>query len=357
MTRNEIIRPIGKIKKKETVTSEIKVTSGKAKNKRKPRVSDGDFKIPSYGDYGYLYENNLKVAQLKKIAKAYKLRVSGKKQDLIDRILYFLKSENNVRKIQKCWKDHVFREIRRMRGCALFNRKKCVNAMDFLTLNDVQDIPVEQFITYCDKKGICYGFNLKSLSNSFSSNNSKVLMINPFTQEKMDPFFLEKVTKIIKFCSFIDIKLDLNMKNNLEHLSKERKMELKIVSLFQKIDQFGYVTDPNWFFHLNISKLKKFYEQSIEIWYYRSQTNLRTKRKICAPHGNPFKNIGGKNISEKSFSELRLDASKIMDGMLNHAVNKDSQSLGVIYILSVFTSVSTKAAQAFPWLSNSTMSS
>ena len=87
MTKNEIIRPNGKIKKKERVKSEIKVTRGKSKNKKKPKVSDEEFKIPSYGEYLYLYENNLKVTQLKKIAKAYKLRVSGKKQDLLDRII------------------------------------------------------------------------------------------------------------------------------------------------------------------------------------------------------------------------------------------------------------------------------
>ncbi len=59
-------------------------------------LSNNDFSIPSFKEFNLIKKINFKVPQLKQIAKYYKQPVSGKKQDLIDRIFKFLKNSNHA---------------------------------------------------------------------------------------------------------------------------------------------------------------------------------------------------------------------------------------------------------------------
>ena len=75
--------------------------------------------------------------------------------------------------------------------------------MDFLSLEPVKDIPLKRFITYKDEKGLCYGFDLKSVVNSFdvseAQSSENQLNYNPFTRTPMKQEFLKDVRKIIKY--------------------------------------------------------------------------------------------------------------------------------------------------------------
>ena len=353
MVSNAKIKSVGESKivaKTKTKTNE--------KTKKK-RIKAQDFRVLEASEYEKMNENNYTVSQLKSIARVYQITMKGKKQELWERIYSHLKKMHLIPRIQKCWKNHVFREIRRIRGESLFCRKKCVNTMDFLSLEPVKDIPLKRFITYKDEKGLCYGFDLKSVVNSFDISEDKSsgnqLNYNPFTRTPMKQEFLKDVRKIIKYSKFANILIDgdININTNMKHLSAGRRLDLEMVSLFQKIDEFGYVTDPNWFFKLNKSSLIRFHREVSEIWFYRSQTSLAMKKNICHPHGNPFKNIDTVNILTKTVDELKNNVCGIMNNLLNCAVDKDSQSLGVLYVLSVFTLLSPAAAGAMPWLYDS----
>ena len=66
---------------------------------------------------------------------------------------------------------------------------------------------------------------------------------------------------------------------------------MRAVSLFQKIDELGFITNPQWFLSLSRHRLKIFLNELIDIWNYRAQLSQETKRKVEPQRGNPFYNF------------------------------------------------------------------
>ena len=50
-----------------------------------------------------------------------------------------------------------------MHGPAYINRSLCTNQTDFFTMNDLKNIPINQFFSFKDQDGFIYGFNIISL--------------------------------------------------------------------------------------------------------------------------------------------------------------------------------------------------
>ena len=127
----------------------LKKKNKKNKNKKirlkKIKISENDFYIPSFKDYENLHYFDYKIIFLKDICKHYKLKKTGNKDELISRIYIFLYNSHNIIKIQKLWKKYILIKYNKLRGPAIFNRKKCVNETDFYTLDDLKDIPYKQF--------------------------------------------------------------------------------------------------------------------------------------------------------------------------------------------------------------------
>ena len=44
----------------------------------------------------------------------------------------------------------------------MFTRDKCNNSDDFLTVEDIKEIPYEYFYSFKDNDGFLYGFNILS---------------------------------------------------------------------------------------------------------------------------------------------------------------------------------------------------
>ena len=76
----------------------------------------------------------------------------------------------------------------------------------------------------------------------------------------------------------------------IKELTDEKKHELEVISVFQKIDNLNHITNPNWFLFLNKFRLVRFYRELIDIWRYRLQIEGQVKRNIIPPHGKPFPN-------------------------------------------------------------------
>ena len=53
-------------------------------------VTDSEFKIPNYNEYQNFYSNSYSVNFLKEICKNYKLKISGNKSNLRERIYNYL---------------------------------------------------------------------------------------------------------------------------------------------------------------------------------------------------------------------------------------------------------------------------
>jgi hypothetical protein len=102
---------------------------------------------------------------------------------------------------------------------------------------------------------------------------------------------------------------------------------------------------------LNRAKLVKFIRELCDIWEYRAQLPLETKKLICPPYGTPFRNINLIGITnEDNVSAIRKAILESLEKMVNSGVDKDSRSLGAYYVLASLTLVNEDAAYALPWL-------
>ena len=85
---------------------------------------------------------------------------------------------------------------------------------------------------------------------------------------------------------------------------KTKELELKILGLFQQINNLGNYSDHNWFWSLSKMNLIKFIRELLDIWAYRANLTNELRRNICLD-GNPFSNINIVNISLLNQNELR----------------------------------------------------
>ena len=74
----------------------------------------------------------------------------------------FLKTHACI-KIQSLLRMYFSKIFVNSRGPALNKRELCNNNTDFVTLEPLKEIPIEQFFSYKDDNNFIYGFNLISL--------------------------------------------------------------------------------------------------------------------------------------------------------------------------------------------------
>jgi hypothetical protein len=110
----------------------------KEKEKKEKFIS---IDIPDSNSYSLLVHKKYNLQQLKTIAKTYKLKQSGNKNELLFRIYYYLLFSSKVIQIQKLYRGHLQRRYNQYHGPAFIKRDLCTNANDFLSIEDIQTLP------------------------------------------------------------------------------------------------------------------------------------------------------------------------------------------------------------------------
>ena len=150
-----------------------------------------------------------KLDELKYIAKKHALKFSGTKPVLIERITDHFKHTYYVTKIQARFRGWIIKLSFKLRGPALKNRKKCVNDCDFVTLEPIDEIPIESFYSYEDGKQFTYGFNIGSLIQVLKMKGK---LYNPYNRETIDGQHVIDILRLYSFCFTIypEFKLENN---------------------------------------------------------------------------------------------------------------------------------------------------
>ena len=143
-----------------------------------------------------------KLPELKTIIKYYHLPRTGNKNILIDRITSHFNYVKHAIQIQRCFRGWIVRYSIFLRGPALNNRKICVNETDFVTLEPLDEIPREEFYSYCDKNEFVYGFNIMSLIQSIKNNGKSN---NPYNREKLEVTTLRNIITLYNIIKIIFI--------------------------------------------------------------------------------------------------------------------------------------------------------
>ena len=319
--------------------------------KKKGKITDDEFKMVKMEDYENIINFQYKVSQLKQICVYHKLRKTGNKEELTNRIYNFLKYSLYVIKIQKVFKARILRSYLKYAGPALRDRSICINDTDFASLDPIIDIPYNQFYSFYDKEKNVYGCDIISLvgllSNTNTSNNEQVVL-NPYTRELIEKSHIDDFTRYLKFAKLANIQHEIE--NEVEIIDVKKQLEMKIVALFQYINELGNYADSKWFSNLPRHMMVLFIREVYDIWNYRAQLTPALMREIVPPHGNPFLGLQLHLAQNQTHDALIKTAIRIIEYLVKSGRNNEDRSLGAYYVLSALTLVSEEARNGLPWL-------
>lgn len=329
------------------LTAKVKRENKNKKIAKTSKISQEDFEILKLNEHDELLKNNYSVPQLKEMCRYYELKVSGNKDEVTKRLYNYLSKSFFAIKIQRLFRRYIIIKYNKCHGPAFIKRRLCVNDNDFLTMEDIKEIPYNQFYSYKSTENHIYGFDVISLYNLISRPD--VSPLNPYTRTEFPVSVKSDLKKLIKLSKLLKIKMDIELEKE-ESVSLEKQIEISIISLFQKMDELGNYTNTEWFNSLTAPQITRFVRELYDIWAYRAQLAHSTKREICPPNGDPFRNVNMNNFYACDFIYLKSIALKIMENLVYSGINRENQFLGSSYVLSALTLVSDGAADAMPWL-------
>ena len=307
----------------------------------------------SINNYSTLLVVKYKIDELKKLCTKYKISKGGNKDELTKRLYDYCKNSAGPLKIQKVFRGFLNRKLHKLQGPALMNRKICTNDADFFTMDDMIEIPTTQFYSYRDDDNFVYGFDIVSLYNLIKKEG--VHAKNPYNRNELGNKVKDNVTNMIRISKILKIPVDIDIKN--EVMDPAKRMELKILELFQTMNSYGNYANSEWFSQLPRNLHIRFARELVDIWNYRALLTMAKKQEICPPHGTPFlgtpyfTNVVNNNVLNNLSNETLMKYNvQIIENLVKSALDIDNKMLGTFYVLSALTLVSQPARDAMPWL-------
>lgn len=133
-----------------------------------------------------------KIPELKEIAKKYRIKVSGTKAVLLQRIREHMFRENSAISIQKLFRGYIVRYFYFFIINSNRSRSLCVNDSDSCTLEPLSEIESLRFFAIIDKNDFIYGFDIISLLMMCKKGNT----YNPYNRDSMSRSCINEVKKI-----------------------------------------------------------------------------------------------------------------------------------------------------------------
>lgn len=303
---------------------------------------DRIFQIPLIYNLNVIEKKDYTINDLRVILKHYKLRVTGNKSNLIERLNVFFKENYSILKIQRYFRGYLIRLFFSFKNKYGKDTSECSNSSDFYDLENIEDIKGLNRYLYVDNN-VKYIFKITSLIEYFKTGNNK----NPYNRQKFNNGIIESICNIVRLNNILNI-ISFEEEDEDKNLSDYDKIKMKAIDLFQDINLLGNYSEFEWFLNLDRVQTYRFIRELEDIWNYRSQITDDTKRSIYPPYGNPF--INERIDRHDDILELKVTSLNIINKFVNTASHESNRSLGAIYILSALTLVSFDAAISLPWL-------
>jgi hypothetical protein len=393
------VEKINKFEEHITTTLQEKKPDPKPKRVRKPVEKKKDVNEITYVDFIKKTINlaSFKLQELKDALKKHNLKISGKKELLVERLDLHFNRTFHAQKIQRVFRGWIIRNLIKLKGPALKNTGVCVNDKDFVTMEPLKEISVSNFYSYKDSKDFVYGFDIASLMHIIKSNTK---LQNPYNREKINQQMIDQIKKVYRltFLAFSEfrnenqplynplqtanrntvrntratnVNRNLNtinttnqMNNNMSEAMISNRNRLtetrskptneRINDLFMEIDALGNYTQSAWFNNLDIRAYIRLYRCLYEIWNYRSNLSFEVRNQIC-PSPGPFDGIFPRVVyhDDLTLDQIKNGCLTVFENMVFLGINEDSRKLGTFHALSALTIVSAGARQAMPWLYDS----
>lgn len=354
--KNMVIDLTGAIppaKKGRRGAGSVSVKQNRRKQTDNSRAFIDDFFIPSIHAVQQFETANFNTNQLKQLCRHHKLNVSGVKCALQSRISTFLRQSCLAIQLQRLYRGFIVRKYIRTRGPGLHKRSVCVNDTDFLSLDDLTEIPHYQFFSFKDADGHIYGFDVRSAHTMFcSGKHHKKDVFNPYNRKEIPDDVIRALKVNISSAKLMKYPIELEIKEDVDAppLTPEQKFNQELVTILQAIDELGNYTNMSWFTGLTHYGWLALINHIFDIWIYRSQLPEETRREFFPPSGKPFTGVRIERVRVMPTNELKECAITIMRRFVMTSPHEDMRKLGALYVMGALTLVCPPAAQAMPWL-------
>jgi hypothetical protein len=289
------------------------------------------------------------LSNLQLIAKNYKIKISGNKQELLIRLFSFLRLSNFAIKIQKIFRGRIQRLYNKLHGPAYLNRALCTNNTDFFTIENLSDLSNSYFFSYKDNDNFIYGFDVISLHNLILKSDKPVK--NPYNRNNIPEVEVANFKRMMNISKALKIHVNLQIQQDTTHFSQKKILELRALELFQTINYLGNYSNAEWLLSLTHQNLIKFMRELMDIWNYRIGLSNQVKCNIYPPHGDIFRNINYSYLHiNQELDMIKKSVLTILERFVNSGIDQDSKALGSYYVLGALTLVNESAADALPWL-------
>ena len=304
--------------------------------------------IPQNKDFKCFDKKKYTLDQLKQICRYFKLKVTGKKDILFNRIYDCLKYNYFIIKIQSLFRTIIILKFFKIKE--KYSWKKYlsyINETDLYNLEPIKDIDFYNFFGFTDENNNSFGFSLYDLDKIISNTRRNNNVLNPYNKTEIQKNIIDDFKNIYKMSQ----KLNFIKSNKKIIVRQKFNIKYEIIDLFQHFDDLGNYTNINWFLQLNRIKLIRYYKELMDIWNYRANLTMQIKREICPPHGNPFThNPYANDFRHSTLVRIQEIVYSVMCNITKNSINEDRKILGTFYVLSALTLVSEDAANSMPWL-------
>jgi len=250
-------------------------------------------------------------------------------------------------KIQQWFRDNIGRHNVRTHGPAYYTRSLCVNDADFFSTDPVADVSGNLFFSYKDTKQHVYGFDLRSINTLITNSTDDEKIENPFNRALIPLTEVRKVQKIVRRRLAHGYTTEWA---KLEPSTPIQQYRMKIVDLFQIIDELNYYSSPEWFLNLTQNEHQRFYRQLYAIWTYRANLSPDQKRQIVPNYQTALFKHSPFAAAVFPLERIQKVNMGVIRTMITSATDRNDRILGAMYIISTLTLVSDPAKQAYPWL-------
>ena len=316
---------------------------------RATRQSKQEFEMPMPSKEGLGDNVNYTIEQLKATASSLRLRRSGTKAVLRQRIHAELVRSHYASCIQSHYRGHLFRRYLTSKGLNGCKRPKTPsNDTELLSLERVESIEFDNLINVPNHGGKDTVYSALTLNNLIAKQLiSRRVPLDPYTNM---PFKQEELCRIRE-----ENRLAILLKRREIPISKSSEETNQgdynlvnlthiVMEICSHLDSLGHITNPQWFLNLSTNQWRVLNNNISDIWIYRSQLPLEMRLAI-----------GGR--ANLGFIRRGLSPGVVMRRVIDNirrlimrSHDREHQALGAIYVLIAMTQVSPNAAEAMPAL-------
>jgi hypothetical protein len=130
----------------------------------------------------------------------------------------------------------------------------------------------------------------------------------------------------------------------------EQQVRMKVVDLFNKIDELNYYSSPDWFLELDQRGQRYLYTTLHDIWTHRAGLSMTQKASLVPQFQHRLFRHPPWAIRELPLETLQRLNMATIRMLITSAADRNDRILGAMYVVTALTVVNETARTAYPWL-------